>query len=176
MPFYQLGISANPGNSGGPVFDSRGQVIGVVTLKASQEGISYCIPWQDLKERIEAIEKEDPARTASLGQSNHQMYVVLTRSYAASHLYLLYMRLIAGAMQGRSPQDGFNLWRNAIHSQFQGVDKEIINAEILRSGSQGAKRSEPAGRPSPEVHCCLEPLRRDAKLLRIVARQRRPVY
>ena len=43
--FYQLSISVNPGNSGGPVFDSHGQVIGVVTLKSSkQEALAFSIP------------------------------------------------------------------------------------------------------------------------------------
>ena len=31
--FYQLGASVNPGNSGGPIFNKFGEVIGVATLK-----------------------------------------------------------------------------------------------------------------------------------------------
>lgn len=130
QPFYQLGISVNPGNSGGPVFDKNGQVIGVVTLKASQEGISYCIPWADLKDRLDKIEQDDPARTAALARSSHQMNVVLSRSFAASRLYMLYMGIIAGAMQGRSPQDGFALARNVIDSKFGNLDQQMLNSEI----------------------------------------------
>ena len=66
--YYQLGIAVNPGNSGGPVFNSRGAVIGVVTRKsAAQESLAFCIPVEDLNLAIEkvvtypqdAIDRED---------------------------------------------------------------------------------------------------------------------
>ena len=36
--YYQLGIAVNPGNSGGPVFNSSGAVVGIVTRKSSAAG------------------------------------------------------------------------------------------------------------------------------------------
>jgi S1-C subfamily serine protease len=87
MPYYQLGISVNPGNSGGPVFDNHGQVIGVVTLKASQESIAFCVPWQDLKDRLEGLEKDDPHRIAAPAQSMHRLHVVVGRVFVSSIVY-----------------------------------------------------------------------------------------
>ena len=87
MPYYQLGISVNPGNSGGPVFDNRGQVIGVVTLKANQESIAFCVPWQDLKDRLEGLEKDDPHRIAAPAQSMHSLHVVVGRVFFSSIVY-----------------------------------------------------------------------------------------
>ncbi len=136
MPFYQLGISANPGNSGGPVFDNRGQVIGVVTLKAEQENISYCIPWQDIKDRIEAIEKEDPAKTAAVAQANHGMHVVVIRAVGVCFLYGRYMNEIAAHMQGRPQQDGFNLAKAGIEVRYRGMDRQIMTPEIRAIGSK----------------------------------------
>jgi S1-C subfamily serine protease len=41
----QLNVSVNPGNSGGPVFDHEGRVIGVATLKYSKgDGLGFAIP------------------------------------------------------------------------------------------------------------------------------------
>jgi S1-C subfamily serine protease len=53
--YYQLDIQINGGNSGGPVFDSRGQVIGVATLvDPLKRGFGFCIPVLDV---INGIEK-----------------------------------------------------------------------------------------------------------------------
>lgn len=55
--YYQLSASVNPGNSGGPVFDARGRVIGVVTLRASQqEALAFCVPIEDLQAAIRGLE------------------------------------------------------------------------------------------------------------------------
>lgn len=47
---FQVDAAVNEGNSGGPAFDSRGHVIGMVTAKVKStqvEGIGFCIPVND---------------------------------------------------------------------------------------------------------------------------------
>ena len=54
----QTDAAINPGNSGGALFDSFGNVIGVVYAKSSSvsiEGIGYAIPVNDVKEIIDKM-------------------------------------------------------------------------------------------------------------------------
>ena len=54
----QTDASINPGNSGGGLFDSYGNLIGVVYAKSSSvsvEGIGYAIPVNDIKELVETM-------------------------------------------------------------------------------------------------------------------------
>ena len=47
---FQIDAAVNEGNSGGPAFDARGHVIGMVTAKVKKnliEGIGFCIPIND---------------------------------------------------------------------------------------------------------------------------------
>ncbi len=53
LGYYQLSIAINPGSSGGPVFNPRGEVVAVVTLKArNQEGIAFGVPARDLLDAV----------------------------------------------------------------------------------------------------------------------------
>jgi serine protease Do len=50
ISMFQLDAAVNPGNSGGPVYNSRGEVVGVVTAKYSDydvEGLGFAIPSND---------------------------------------------------------------------------------------------------------------------------------
>ena len=50
ISMFQIDAAVNPGNSGGPVYNNRGEVIGVVTAKYSEsgvEGLGFAIPIND---------------------------------------------------------------------------------------------------------------------------------
>ncbi|MCE9552991.1 MAG: trypsin-like peptidase domain-containing protein [Planctomycetes bacterium] len=49
VSYYQVDAAINPGNSGGPLFNSNGEVVGVVTLKfTNAENTGFAIPIADL--------------------------------------------------------------------------------------------------------------------------------
>ncbi|QDT96867.1 SUMF1/EgtB/PvdO family nonheme iron enzyme [Gimesia aquarii] len=62
QPHIQISAAVNPGNSGGPVFDEHGNVIGLVVLKANIEGAGFAVPSTQLRGFLQAvIKKSKPA-------------------------------------------------------------------------------------------------------------------
>ena len=64
----QTDASINAGNSGGPLLNSRGEVIGINTAKASEgEGLGFSIPINTAKPIIESIIKNGSYEKVTLG-------------------------------------------------------------------------------------------------------------
>ena len=66
MLYVQTTAAVNPGNSGGPLFDERGQVIGVTTWGyLLAEGLNFAVPVSTVKTFLEnreafAYDKDNP--------------------------------------------------------------------------------------------------------------------
>ena len=67
----QTDTSVNPGNSGGPLLDSHGRLIGMNTLIFSQSGasagIGFAVPANDIKRVVEQIIQFGRVKQAGLG-------------------------------------------------------------------------------------------------------------
>ncbi|MGZ5135307.1 MAG: trypsin-like serine protease, partial [Flavitalea sp.] len=56
----QIGVSSNPGNSGGPVFNKNGEVIGIVnTRQVAAQGVVFAITSKNIFRLLEEITKTD---------------------------------------------------------------------------------------------------------------------
>lgn len=56
---FQIGVSANPGNSGGPVFNKNGEVIGIITARQkAAEGVVFAISAKNIFRCLEEIRKD----------------------------------------------------------------------------------------------------------------------
>lgn len=63
----QLGIAANRGNSGGPVFNHDGEVIGVISTKEIEsEGVAFAIQSKYIFDAIDELKKDTAYRTLKL--------------------------------------------------------------------------------------------------------------
>ncbi len=55
--YLQVDASVNPGNSGGPLFNARGQVIGIINMgAASMEGLNFAIPARHAKYILDHVD------------------------------------------------------------------------------------------------------------------------
>jgi S1-C subfamily serine protease len=53
---YQISVPVNPGNSGGPVIDSRGQVLGIITGKQSpSDDIAFAVKSSFLAHMLDSL-------------------------------------------------------------------------------------------------------------------------
>jgi len=57
---YQIQMNSNPGNSGGPVFNKKGELIGILSSRQTQaDGVTFAIKSKNLYALIEDLKKED---------------------------------------------------------------------------------------------------------------------
>ena len=64
---YQISVSANPGNSGAPVINKNGEVIGIITSKNSTaDGVVYAAKSKNIFKLLDAIKKADETQNIKL--------------------------------------------------------------------------------------------------------------
>ncbi len=99
LNYLQLSIAVNPGNSGGPVFDSTGRVIGVATLKATgAEAMAFCIPVEDIHAGLDRLDAQ-PAGARHAMSSRHCARVAFRLLTTAGALYAIGLDIRAGILQ-----------------------------------------------------------------------------
>jgi serine protease Do len=95
----------NPGNSGGPVFDSQGQVIGVVTLRIpGKEELSFCIPVEELRKGMQSLATQTPKAAAAL-RSRHRLQTAYKNLSGGGAIYGLMLELSLVARTNPSNAD-----------------------------------------------------------------------
>ncbi len=73
VEYFQLGISVNSGNSGGPVINERGKVVGMVTLKfRTVEGVAFSIPPDQIMSLYTKALRQSPEELAALGDKHNK--------------------------------------------------------------------------------------------------------
>ena len=68
MELFQFDAPLNPGNSGGPVLDRNGEVIGIATaMYPEAQGIGFAIPIQQVRRVLSDLKNYGHARRLWLG-------------------------------------------------------------------------------------------------------------
>lgn len=93
---YQISVPVNPGNSGGPLFDSKGNIVGIVKAKQTQlEGAHFALKSSYLLAAIDSLSADSTIKKPVLSTKNTlsgltrpqqikklQNYVFLVKVYA----------------------------------------------------------------------------------------------
>ena len=85
VPFIQTDVAVNPGNSGGPLFNARGEVVGINSQIYSQsggyQGLSFAIPIEIANQVKDQIVATGKARHARLGVTVQEVNQALADSF-----------------------------------------------------------------------------------------------
>ncbi len=148
--FYQLGASVNPGNSGGPVFDKYGEVMGVATLKArAQEAIAWCIPVDDLRSGISRVGSQSK-ETASETGSRHRLRVVcrlltMHGSVIAQGMDEYTQEMLDSIRNNQDPKEGLNAAASKVLPVLERLEAKLADTGL--KGDIGELSSNSATRP-----------------------------
>lgn len=127
--FYAMSISVNPGNSGGPVIDMDGQVLGMVTAKMrDKEGIAFAIPLEDLRngydqEVIGQGREAGPEMIAWLRACTViERLMYLGEEYCAG-LETYWRAMDLATSRGGTPNDGLRSVAKELESRIQQINR-----------------------------------------------------
>ena len=85
VPFIQTDVAVNPGNSGGPLFNSRGEVVGINSQIYSRtggyQGLSFAIPMETVLKVKDQIVAHGKASHARLGVAVQEVNQTLAESF-----------------------------------------------------------------------------------------------
>jgi S1-C subfamily serine protease/HEAT repeat protein len=105
----QLDLDLNPGNSGGPIVDERGNLIGVAVAKWGQTRIGFAVPVPKLKQLLQG--RIDPPKTTEWSKVGDQLQVRIRAPASDPFGQLRSPTLLYGlANEVRMPPKGPNGW------------------------------------------------------------------
>ena len=113
---YQLGASVNPGNSGGPVFNSTGKVVGIATARGKGvEALAFSIPAGDVRRVLDVVAEQGPVKAAQ-ATARHRAAVAFRKldalcTHYGAGLDQCVQGMIAAVKKNRPLEDGIRAAR-----------------------------------------------------------------
>ncbi|MDB5019506.1 MAG: Protease Do, partial [Pedobacter sp.] len=91
---YQVDIRVNPGNSGGPLLDNQGNIIGIISAKESQvDGAAYAIKSKYILEALRAIPQDSLENNVALNKKSSLQGLIRTKQIQKMQDYVFMIKV-----------------------------------------------------------------------------------
>jgi serine protease Do len=136
VPFIQTDVAINPGSSGSPLFDSRGEVVGLNSMIYSGSGgymgLSFAVPINLAMRIVTQLRAGGTVRRAHLGVEFQEMTPALAQSFALPRASgALVVRVDAG-----SPAHAAGLVQGDIVTAFDGIPVSRLTDLLQQVGER----------------------------------------
>ncbi|GAB4128321.1 MAG: hypothetical protein OHK0045_18300 [Raineya sp.] len=102
---YQVSIPVNPGNSGGPLLDDKGNLIGIINRKhTKQEGAAFAIKAKYIKALVDSIElHQKPTKPIVLSQQNRIFNLKRPQQIKALQNFVFELKVYGSQKKDKKP-------------------------------------------------------------------------
>ncbi|MGN1032153.1 MAG: S1C family serine protease [Intestinibacter sp.] len=147
----QTDASINSGNSGGPLLNTNGQVIGINTAKASEgEGLGFAIPINTAKPIIESIIEKGTYEKVTLGikGTDAETYAKYTNQQLSSESGVYVSEVVSGSAAEKA-----GIKSGDIITKIDGIDLSVMSdlTKQLYNYTTGDKAQITVNRNSKEI-------------------------
>lgn len=122
VPFIQTDAAVNPGNSGGPLFNTRGEVVGInsqiYTRTGGYQGLSFAIPINTVESVAMQLEKNGHVSRGWLGVQIQTVNGDLAKSFGMDKPH----GALVGNVEDGSPADKAGVQTGDVIVSFDGHD------------------------------------------------------
>jgi S1-C subfamily serine protease len=141
--FLQTDAVVNPGNSGGPLVNSRGEIVGVTTtiLGATYQGVSFAIPSRTAREVVEQLRQRGKVMRGWIGASLAPIDVERARQLGLKRPQGVYVQALVSGAGGSGPAATAGVRPGDVIQQWNGqeVDGVATLARQIASAPIGAQ-------------------------------------
>ncbi len=170
-PFIQTDAAVNPGNSGGPLFNTKGEVIGInsqiYTSTGNYAGVSFAIPIDLAMEVVEQLKTDGKVSRGWLGVSIQEVTAPLAKSFKMDRPK---GALVANVVAG-SPAEKGGIKAGDVILKFNGQEvltssqvpamvsrvraNQTVDVVVLRSGKEQTLKVEIQALDSDQIATAL---------------------
>jgi S1-C subfamily serine protease len=161
----QVDVPVNPGNSGGPLLDERGDLAGVVFAGIEQfEGVNFAIPWRWVERALPLLyaggEAVHPWLGMALEETGGGLAVLYAMPGAPAALAGIEVGDVLAAVDGR----GVDTLRDAQDALLTLAPATLVRLRVRRGSAERDVLASLAPRPPEPVTTALEADARDPVL------------